>query len=360
MSILDQFLAESNKTISLLTYKKMMDGEDFPLDGTTLRCLEITESPKDLAGHVDNYFLGINALGVMLLTYQIITYLKYIYNWYSSTDHNIKIRMLPLQIYMRDIDAVIVKVQGNKFTPDGLQRTAHLRQLKEQYYKFIAADKYCWVKYKNPVYETQLKNKKPLYQKPCFCCKKRPIPRVLYELCELDKSWVQGNGFDRYLNGEFSKRPDEKGNPTLTKNLASKHIQIKQQVYNQPSFYYTITYFLTLGYCCGTPSITKAPSKKVLLTNVFLGRYKPYILDPGMKPVDLDEDLYIIDGNGKKVQDAEGNFTRTKHRKVGGIDDSLSRFFCGWWLGWTLQDLELALKSELDEEHLKTDLNIQF
>ncbi len=351
----------------------MMNGEDFTLDGTTLRCLEMNESPNNLVEHVDNYFLGINALGVMLMTYQIIMYFKYIYNWYSSTGHNIKIRILPLQIYMRDLDAIIQKMQGNHFTSDtsdGFRRTSHLRQLKEQYYKFIAADKYCWIKYKNPVYKTQLENKKPLYQKPCFCCKKRPIPRFLYELCELDESWAQ-DGFKSFIHRDFSKRHiykyDKNGKQTefsanvkknwqkvslLTKNLASKHIQIKRHVYNQPSFYYTITYFLTLGYCCGTPSITRATPKKVLLTDVFMGRYKPYISDPYMKPVDLDDDLYIVDGNGEMVH--------TKHRKVGGIDDSLSRFFCGWWLGWTLQDMELALKSELNEEHLKTDLNIQF
>lgn len=375
---------ERNQTIPILTYLKMIEGQDFTIDGISLRCLEVTESPKGVAEHVDNYFLGISALGVMLLTYQIITYVLYIYNWYSSTDHNIKIRILPLQIYMRDIDAIIQKMQSSsdsstKFNTAGLRRTAHLRTLKEQYYNFIGADKYCWIKYSNPVYKIQLKNHKPLYQKPCFCCKKRPTPRFLYELCELDESWAQENGFVKYLNGKFSQqkvaRYDEEENKIefspnvkknwqkvslLTKNLASEYVQIKRQVYKEPSFYYTITYCCTLGYCCGTPSLREAPPKKVLLTDVFLGRYKPYISDPDMKPVDLDEDLYMTDGNGERVHDAAGNLKRTKHRQVGGIDDSLSRFFCGWWLGWTLQDMELALKSELDEEHLRTDLNIQF
>lgn len=383
-SVLDQHLATGNKSFSLLTYSKMLKGEDFMMDGILLRCLEVTGTHKGFTEHVDNYFIGISALGVMLLIYQIVTYLMYIYNWYSSTGHNIKIRILPLQIYMRDIDAIIQKIQshfsaGNKFTTTGLRRTAHLRQLKCQYYNFIEADKYCWIKYKNPVYETQLKNKNPLYQKPCFCCKKTETPRFLYELCELDESWAQENGFVKYINGEYSQRHvtryDEEQNKIefspnvkkswqkvslLTKNMTSKYVLIKRQVYKQPSFYYTITYCFTLGYCCGTPSIIQAPPKKILRTNVFFGRYTPYISDPGMKPVDLDDNLYITDANGERVRDAQGNFKRTKHRKIGGIDDSLSRFFCGWWLGWTLQDIELALKSELDEEHLKTDLNIQF
>ena len=377
MSVVDQILAESNRTLSLSIYSRMLKGEEFTVDGISLRCLEIKEN--DLAGHVDNYFLGISTLGIMLLTYQIITYIIYIYNWYSSTGHNIKIRILPLQIYMRDIDAIIQKMQGNKFTTTGLRRTVHLRKLKEQYYNFIEADKYCWIKYINPIYKTQLKNKQPLYQKPCFCCKKRPTPRFLYELCELDESWVQENGFVRYLNGEYTKRNvgryDEHGTrkefspnieknwqkvSLLTKNLASKYVQIKRQVYKVASFYYMITYCCTLGYCCATPSIREATSKKVLRTNVFFGRYKPYISDPAMKPIDLDEDLYMTDENGGFIHDEKGNLKRTKHRKVGGIDDSCSRFFCGWWLSWTLQDLELALKSEFNEEQLKADLDINF
>ena len=69
-----------------------------------------------------------------------------------------------------------------------------------------------------------------------------------------------------------------------------------------------------------------------------------------MKTVDLDQNLFIETGERIK----------TKHRKMDGFHDSLARFCCGWWMGWTLQDMELAIKAEFDEEHLKSDLNIKF
>jgi len=346
-----------------LTYDNIADGKEFTINNITLQCFEKVQ-PTNLGDHIDNYFLGISTLGVMLLTYQIITYSMYTYNWYASTDHNIKIRILPLQIYMRDIDAIIQKMQSS---PDstlsnsaGMRRTAHLRALKEQYYNFIEADKYCWIKYKNPVCE------KTKFYRHCWCCGKLPTPNFLYELCEYkDQYNFKKGSFGYSASGKEKDWMSENAKKRWTKVNAynfkkGKKIEILRQVYKDASWYYFVAYVLTLGYCCGTPYIQEAKSLVVNIKDVYLGRYKPYISDPGMKALDLDEDLFVVDRNGNDVFDAKGEKISTKHRTVNGIDDSCSRFFCGWWLGWKLQDMELAVRAELDEEHLKTDLHINF
>lgn len=357
MSTVEQILAGSNKTISLLTYSKMLGGEEFTIDGNLLSCSEITENPTDLAGHVDNYFIGISTLGVMLLIYQILSYLMYIYSWYSSTGHNIKVRLLPLQIYMRDIDTIIQKMQIGS---GGNRRTEHLRRIREKYYAFIEADKFCWIKYENPVH------KKSKFYRKCWCCGQLPTPKYLYELCEYKETYALKNGSFGYVKDTIRYDKDKKEVKWTNKNVKkrwknlkgyatnfdSKKIAILRQVYKDASWYYFVVYILTLGYVCGAPSIHEAEPLYVETKDVFFGRYEPFIADPDMKPINLDENLYITTINGEKI--------KTLHRKVNGIDDSCSRFFCGWWLGWTLQDMELALKSEFNEEQLKADLDINF
>ena len=341
-----------------LTYNNISDGKEFTINNITLQCFEKVQ-PTNLGEHIDNYFIGISTLGVMLLTYQIITYSLYTYNWYASTDHNIKIRILPLQIYMRDIDAIIQKME---YSPDstlsnstGLRRTTHLRDLKKRYHGIIEKDKYCWIKYNNPVHTPTTK-----FYRKCWCCGKFPTPKFLYELCEykvhnkvhnVKKEGYAKNTIRYDNNRTNAKKRLTTINSTAT-NFEAQEIAIVRIVYTDASFYYLVAYVLTLGYCCGTPYIQEAKSLVVNIKDVHFGRYKPYLADPDMTPVNLDFELFTISHNGNKIQ--------TKHRTVNGIDDSCSRFFCGWWLGWKLQDMELALRAELDEEHLKTDLHINF
>jgi len=70
-----------------------------------------------------------------------------------------------------------------------------------------------------------------------------------------------------------------------------------------------------------------------------------------MECIDLDKDI-------KDIKD--GGESSLRHRKTEGMDDKCSRFLCGWWKGWTLEDLELMFRTELDEEHLQNDLDIVF
>ena len=344
-----------------LTYNNISDGKEFTINNITLQCFEKVQ-PTNLGEHIDNYFIGISTLGVMLLTYQIITYSLYTYNWYASTDHNIKIRILPLQIYMRDIDAIIQKLE---YSPDstlsnftGLRRTEHLRDLKKRYHGIIEKDKYCWIKYENPIYTPTT-----TFSVKCCCCGTFPTPRFLYELCEYKVQNVKKEGYAkntiRYDNNGTDAKKRLTINSTAT-NFEAQEIAIVRKVYTDASFYYLVAYVLTLGYCCGTPYIQEAKSLVVNIRNVHFGRYKPYLTDSGMKALDLDKGLFVVDRNGNDVLDAKGEKISTKHRTVNGIDDSCSRFFCGWWLGWKLQDMELAVRAELDEEHLKTDLHINF
>lgn len=343
-----------NTTIPHSTYLKMVTGEEFTINGFVLKCLEIVDSPTNLGEHIDNYFIGISTLGVMLLVYQIITYLMYIYGWWSSSHHNIKVRLLPLQIYMRDLNRIIGKIHQK----GGYRRTEHLRKLKEEYEEFIEADKYCWVKYKNPIYINQLKKHQPTYQKICWCCGKTPTPRFKYELCELDNSWSLDGSMPigvprvkRHHEKTFSKDVEKRWQKValLSQNLASKKVKIKREIYKDGTFYYAFTYLLTLGYSCGKPAVQHAKSIEVDEKDIFRGRYMPYFVDPTMKTIDLNQNLFTERGN-----------VPTRHKKVEGVDDSCARFFCGWWLGWTLQDMELALRTEFEEEHLKTDLSIEF
>jgi len=281
--------------------------------------------PTDLGEHIDNYFIGISTLGIMLLVYQIITYGIYIYNWWSASDHNIKVRLLPLQIYMRDIEAIIEKL----FEKKNENRTEHLRKIKTEYNELIEADKYCWIKYVNPVYKYQ-----KFYRK-CWCCGKRPTPRFLYEMCEYKE-----------VNNKFPILNPDTSNWVKIKER--RKIAIQRKAYTNSSGFYSFAYIFTCGYMCGAPRYIEATPLQVNAKDVFFGRYRPYIGNTEMKPINLDENLFV---DGK---------TKTKHRKAGGLNDSCARFCCGWWLGWTLQDMELAIKAEFDEEHLKSDLDIKF
>ena len=298
--------------------------------------MNVTE-PTNLGEHIDNYFIGISTMGIMLLIYQIITYSIYIYNWWSASDHNIKVRLLPLQIYMRDIEAIIDNLNKTK----NENRTLHLRKIRTEYNELIEADKYCWIQYVNPAYKHQ-----KFYRK-CWCCGKVQTPRFLYEMCVYKEVYTT----------KYSKFPILK--PTTSKwsklkeraaHFESKKIAIQRNMYTSSSGFYAFAYIFTCGYMCGSPRYVKAAPLEVDSKDVFFGRYQPYIVNTQMKTVDLDQNLFIETGERIK----------TKHRKMDGFHDSLARFCCGWWMGWTLQDMELAIKAEFDEEHLKSDLNIKF
>ena len=291
--------------------------------------MNVTE-PTNLGEHIDNYFIGISTMGIMLLIYQIITYSIYIYNWWSASDHNIKVRLLPLQIYMRDIEAIIDNLNKKK----NENRTLHLRKIRTEYNELIEHHKYCWIKYVNPAYKHQK------YYRKCCCCGKVQTPRFLYEMCvykEVSRS---------------DRLPVLNNNPLVRSKIKdpAKKIAIQRNMYTSSSGFYAFAYIFTCGYMCGSPRYVKAAPLEVDSKDVFFGRYKPYIVNTQMKTVDLDQNLFIETGERIK----------TKHRKMDGFHDSLARFCCGWWMGWTLQDMELAIKAEFDEEHLKSDLNIKF
>jgi len=200
---------------------------------------------------------------------------------------------------MRDIDKIIELLQSGSGDP------TQLIYLKNQYELFIEKDKYCWVKYNNPQWKNNTQN---TYQK-CYCCAKIKRPRYLFELCQYVLDY-DGNS----------------------------NIIIKREVRKWkkcPLLYISET--------LGTPDCCKiympVDNYTVEPENVFFGIYKPYFGDEKMEPQDLN----------KNIKD-------NIRRKTNGIDDSCHRFLCGFWRATTLQDLEISIKSELDEEHLRADL----
>jgi len=297
--------------------------------------------PVTFQEHVDNYFIGISTMGIMLLVYQIITYSIYIYNWWSSSDHDIKVRLLPLQIYMRDIDAIIYNLNKTK----NKNRTEHLRNIRTEYNELIEADKYCWIQYENPIYGRQL------LAPSCWCGGKVQTPRYLYEMCVYKEVYTT-----KYT--KYSKFPILNHTTSWSKlkertaHFESKKIAIQRNMYTSSSGFYAFAYIFTCGYMCGSPRYVKAAPLEVDSKDVFFGRYRPYVVNTQMKTIDLDQKLFIETETGEKI--------KMKHRKVGGFNDIWARFCCGWWMGWILQDMELAIKAEFDEEHLKSDLDIKF
>lgn len=309
----------SGQFISHATLAKILDGSDFVLNGTSLSCI-ITEQ-----NIIDKYFIGLGTIGLLWLLYQIGTYLLFVYQWWSTSNNNLRKRLLPLQIYMRDMDSIIEQFQenGDKFQGDGAEQTAHLRALRTDYEKFIKYDQYCWIKYRNP--------DKKAFQKGWCGYAGEPTPTHLYEMCRYEQLqarkrtiWPKPDPVDIGLGVATIKK---------LKNLnvvESDNIQILREVQTGTS-----------RFCC-RPVYSKAEPLEISKKNVFFGMYQPYFADVYMQSVNLNEGLQM------------------KRRTVNGLSGSCSRFFCGLLSGWTLETLEIAIKSELDEGHLRADLQLKF
>lgn len=310
------------------------------------------QDPSVFGSTVDNYLIGISSMGFMLLSYQIIFYVSSAWIWYSSVDHKIKMRLLPLQIYMKDMDRIIEKLVQKGIAK---RRIENLEKLVEEYNEFIEFDNFCWVKSKNPIYEKWKKAKNGRKRKKC-CNRHNPPPlRFVYELCEYKLT------ADTPKSDHMKPRVITNKNRLKTsvmnfigKSVSHKmksYIYIQRQTYNASSCFYLIAYIFTCCNTLGQPKIISQPSLEVMRKNVYFGRYAPYLVDSSMECIDLDKDI-------KDIKD--GGESSLRHRKTEGMDDKCSRFLCGWWKGWTLEDLELMFRTELDEEHLQNDLDIVF
>lgn len=260
-------------------------------NGTTYICEVDTPSPDN----VFDYLVGLSLVGIFMLIYQVFKYSTFTYGWWHTADRLIKTNLLPLQIYMRDMDSIIQTLKSGDGESDQLEH------LKNQYELFIEKEKYCWVKYKNPQWKQNSKN---TYRK-CYCCAKIRKPRFLFELCQYVRD----------------------GNKILIKREIRKWKKCP---------------ILYIGETFGSPDCCNLyiPADDFEISeekNVFFGMYKPYFGDKDMKAYDL-------------------NITGSVRRNANGIDDACHRFLCGFWRAIELQDLEISIKTELDEEHLRADL----
>ena len=129
-----------------LTANVILEGTSFILNGTSLKCLE-NEGEQDLFEMFSGYFYGLTWIGFLWIGYTVGTYLFAIYLWWSGNDNSIKKILLPLQIYMRDIDQIIDTMKNNvNDNQQGINRVQHLLAIKKKYDKFIQAETFCWVK----------------------------------------------------------------------------------------------------------------------------------------------------------------------------------------------------------------------
>tara|TARA_B100001559_G_C16478234_1_gene612442 strand:+ start:383 stop:1234 length:852 start_codon:yes stop_codon:yes gene_type:complete len=260
-------------------------------NGTSYIC----EVETPTSNNVFDYLIGLSLVGIFMLIYQVFKYSTYAYGWWHTADRLIKTNLLPLQIYMRDMDKIVKTLKSG----DG--DSGQLEYLRNQYELFIEKDHFCWVKYKNPRWKQNSTN---TYRK-CYCCAKIRRPRFLFEMCRYDRD--------------------------------GKKILIKREIRRLKK-----CPLLYIGETFGSPDCcnlyTPADDFEIIdEKNVFFGMYKPYFGDNHMKAYDL-------------------NIKGKIRRHVNGIDDSCHRFLCGFWRAIELQDLEISIKSELDEEHLRADL----
>lgn len=215
----------------------------------TVSCQEVQQD-KTISEHVTSYFIGIGTIGILLFIYQILYYLKLVYGWWVTNDHMIKLRLLPLQIYMRDMDKII----------DSIDDSQPLKERQKQYNEFIEASRYCWIKKNNPKYGKK--------KRKCVCFREQLVPKFTYELCEYE-------------------RRDE-------------NIYIKRNTHTLPKY---MRWILTFG-CSGC----RKQGKDLLVSekNVFLGRYRPYLANE-MQIVDLDKGLVA---ERVKVNGVDDSFLR--------------------------------------------------
>ena len=304
----------SDHFISHTTMAKILDGSDFVLNGTSLSCIQVQQHTNV----IDNYFIGLGTVGLLWLLYQAGMYLLFVYQWWSTSNHNLKKRLLPLQIYMRDMDSIIEQFQKR----DGAEQTAHLRELRTDYNTFIKFDQYCWIKYHNP-------NKKA-FKKGCCGNKGEPNPTHLYEMCKYKQIQAEKRGLWPNVYPPYTASGVVSVNKLKSLIvIESDTIQILREVQT--------------GRCCCYPVYSKVAPLEISKRNVFFGMYQPYFEDISMKGVNLNKGLHGM-----------------QRRTVNDLSDSCSRFFCGLLSGWTLETLEIAIKSELDEGHLRADLQLKF
>lgn len=129
-----------------LTANVILEGTSFILNGTSLKCLE-NEGEQDLFEMFSGYFYGLTWIGFLWIGYTAGTYLFAIYLWWSGNDNSIKKILLPLQIYMRDIDQIIDTMKNNvNDNQQGINRVQHLKSIKKKYDRFIQAETFCWIK----------------------------------------------------------------------------------------------------------------------------------------------------------------------------------------------------------------------
>lgn len=255
-----------------------------------------TETNEDLFLTAFSYLDGLSVLGILILTYNVLYYISYYWCCVSRANHIIATRLLPLQIYAEDLTVIIKKLRNRMLT-------ARLGELQKRYEEFIQSDRYCHVQVP--------------YERAWGHCCETPL-EYSFELCKYTKK-----GKKIYIEREFYKRWDRCG------------------------FAYAIARLLSCGYCrlVDTSDETR---KEVAEKDIFKGIYPPYY-PRHMKGMEVTRLDYVIQ---------RGRTQKKPHIPCKTPAKSLCRCFNAYWSGWELENLELALKAELDAQHLAKDLNI--
>ena len=257
-----------------------------------------TESNIDLFLTAFSYLDGLSVLGILILTYNVLYYISYYWCCVSRANHVIATRLLPLQIYAEDLTVII----------DGLRNktlTSRLGELQKRYESFIQSDQYCHVQIP---YDRAWGN----------CCE---IPlEYSFELCK-----YTNDGKKIYIEREFYKRWDRCG----------------------------IAYAFARLFSCGYYRLVDTGENTRLVVkekDIFKGIYPPYY----PRHMRNMERLYL---DTRKISRRSGIVKRT-HIPCKTPAKSLCRCFNAYWGGWELENLELALKAELDAQHLAKDLGV--